>query len=595
MLEKRSEFTRSSHSTCIWAAATEYHAGIMAESENMSELTRKTDEAPKQWAACLAAVFLSFCCLSACDSYDPRANSQTERVSRAFSAPTDTAVSVVFRMTSANLGDSPPPFIVLGGLKTVIKGTAFTSITGDVFECGDPGAGDLSCVENFFYPDPNDPAKSCPPKNSPAGAVCVAPLNRIRNDQWMHKTRVELNGSNQVPIEVTIPGVAPLITLSELKFRLNLDISTVVATPVPPDANQGIRQLTSNCVTLAAGGTREPVFCWAIEVKAADPVPVDFPWNVVDPDPASSAPRDQNGAPLNPRWNWQTQFTEEKPVFGRNCPSSGCTSQPTTENAPANEFLGATPFTCESNALGEGAKGHLNWEVVTYVGPLSWDGHSTFDVSKLKFDSPDDDYNINMDTLKTNGFESGTTGANNSVHLEFKASETIDRFSTTPYWDNFRKQVDDGSSNPQGVNGKQAIAIGLLGLDEVHDLTSELHPVFGLAIHSKDNDPAADIWDLFARNFGNEGFCSGKMEHLISPAGRNAPLDMTFELPRPPNVSPTAVPTIASDLFTQAADTRSRVSFRMTSVILGSAPPRVDIGRLHHDQDERSDDEISVW
>jgi len=35
------------------------------------------------------------------------------------------------------------------------------------------------------------------------------------------------------------------------------------------------------------------------------------------------------------------------------------------------------------------------------------------------------------------------------------------------------------------LNKKEAVAFGVFGLDGAHSSTSELHPVFGLAIHIK--------------------------------------------------------------------------------------------------------------
>src|SRR5262249_47028594 len=150
----------------------------------------------------------------------------------------------------------------------------------------------------------------------------------------------------------------------------------------------------------------------------------------------------------------------------------------------------------------DGGVGHTNWETVTYKGPIFWEDHSnpTFG---------DDDYNFLIDTPDSDGVTSGGTRDNQDrVKLEFQARETIDHFDNTTFWNQFHQAVDDDDQSARNlVDGKEAVAIGLLGLDREHESKSEIHPVYALAIHTSTN-PADDTWAIFVRNYGNEGWCS---------------------------------------------------------------------------------------
>jgi hypothetical protein len=57
-----------------------------------------------------------------------------------------------------------------------------------------------------------------------------------------------------------------------------------------------------------------------------------------------------------------------------------------------------------------------------------------------------------------------------------------------------------------------------------HGCATELHPVYGLAIHINDN-PQDDTWAIFVRNWGNEGYCSQDQHPLDTNR-------MAFFLPR---------------------------------------------------------------
>ena len=280
------------------------------------------------------------------------------------------------------------------------------------------------------------------------------------------------------------------------------------------------------------------------------------PWDITTADPGVADPFDINALLFNPRWGWQTKSTSEKQsfdqclsdasaalhcgIFDFKCLQSAlaaCVSQPLTEDGPDVIFNSLGP-------LCGGGKGHTNWTIVSYHGPLFWEEYSG------PFPN-DDDYNFVMNTPVTNGFPSGITKDNGSdipgleddIRLEFEAQETIDHFGLTPFWNDFHRAVDTdrllGTNFARAmVGGNDAVAIGLLGLDRVHGSASEIHPVFVLAIHVK-ADPMDDEWAIFARNYGNEGFCSDNMHY----ADFNT---VTLQLPRPASVPATSQATVAS-------------------------------------------------
>jgi len=204
---------------------------------------------------------------------------------------------------------------------------------------------------------------------------------------------------------------------------------------------------------------------------------------------------DDNGFPLNAPWGYQIT-----PPFTSNCGErkySPCTDQPQEVNWDWG-LCGMWGF-----------DGHYNRRTVAYEGLVCWDSHS----------GSDDDYNIKIYRPDNAGFEPGAR----SLLIEFDSDETIDHFHT-PWWTSFHHAVDDSDSKAGSmINGKQAIAIGTLGLDCAHSCSPEIHPVMGLAIHVN-NNPNDDTWAFFARNWGDEGYCG---DFVVEEPQRQ----FTFRLP----------------------------------------------------------------
>ena len=80
------------------------------------------------------------------------------------------------------------------------------------------------------------------------------------------------------------------------------------------------------------------------------------------------------------------------------------------------------------------------------------------------------------------------------------------------------------------ISRRRAVVIGLMGLDSEHDIYSESHPVYAMAIEVND-DLHDNTWIVFARNTGTEGNCSSEDHPLNAADGQ---LLKTLKLLIPP-------------------------------------------------------------
>jgi len=262
---------------------------------------------------------------------------------------------------------------------------------------------------------------------------------------------------------------------------------------------------------------------------------------------------DDNLFPLNPEWAYTIECA------GATSPSSTCRTGPPPPDAnrlchlfvgqapdlgtDPNHYLGPRPCSRQPVSVdGPGGPktaahwacprgrepyasfhGHINWEPATYEGTLEWDSHSN--------PGTDDDYSLN---LLTDGGAGATAAAPAGVHIEFDSDETIDHFDGNPWWKQFHHDVDESESliadglqslvgvlpDERDVNGHRAVVTGEAGLDTAHDPALELHPVYAMAIQTNRKAAVAggtDKWALFARSWGNEGFCSHEKHPLPKP------------------------------------------------------------------------------
>lgn len=264
----------------------------------------------------------------------------------------------------------------------------------------------------------------------------------------------------------------------------------------------------------------------------------NFPFNLVWTLPAPG------GLPLNPEWAWQKRVENLGAIpdtalchnFSKTVQTTGpnglilsiripdfadCTDQTGPNNVDTPD--GFNSFVCsfgDTNSF----VGHVNWFPVTFVGRASWGDHGV-----------DDDYTFDFrrdgDPLSVNGRK--------GLHVEFDSDETIDNF-TTKEWKAFHDAVDASGSaksmlqqcnlnhscdasrvtalqNAVDLPGKlfdgQTILTGMFGLDCEHDCKGELHPLYAMATERTnfENDPSDDVWLMFVRNVGDEGYCSHQL------------------------------------------------------------------------------------
>jgi hypothetical protein len=220
---------------------------------------------------------------------------------------------------------------------------------------------------------------------------------------------------------------------------------------------------------------------------------------------------DSNGWPLNPLWGAQVPSVTSLPNW-LSCPGqepwkSTCTS--------SSNWSDKSEVKCPDTVFQHVPyPGHINFAGAVLTGTVSWADHS----------GDDDDYNL--DFIPDGGGGLTTTNPQ-SIRLEFDSDETIDHFHTS-WWSEFHKAVDNSSADAKAlIDGKRAIAFGVVGLDCAHDCSNELHPVFALAIEVNP-DPQDNQWAIFVRNWGDEGYCSSGSEVLDDSISQ-----FTFMLPHP--------------------------------------------------------------
>jgi hypothetical protein len=236
------------------------------------------------------------------------------------------------------------------------------------------------------------------------------------------------------------------------------------------------------------------------------PAPFDLVWTQSD----------DSGLPFAPIWYWQTTH-DGAPPDPKPClelPSHfddmSCSTQLPSEDLPT----GWNGTWCNYGASSP-IDGHVNWFPVTYSGITDWSDHS----------DSDDDYNFIFEAPQEADLPSNVSvqpGPNNprgfsSLLLEFDSDETIDHFHT-PWWTKFHSAVDNGPLAGASfmVLNSQSTVIGLLGLDCEHDgCRTEIHPVYALVLEA-DLNPDDNTWVMFARNWGDEGYCSSEDHPLLA-------------------------------------------------------------------------------
>ncbi|WP_369951869.1 hypothetical protein [Ralstonia syzygii] len=261
---------------------------------------------------------------------------------------------------------------------------------------------------------------------------------------------------------------------------------------------------------------------------ARSPFPYDLVTRAFDPD---------NGLPINPVLGsqvWSPPKLADPALCGGGNPwQASCTTQKTTIDNNVD--------LC---SLSEGPlKGHANWRFAIYEGLIYWENHSYY--------LQDDDYSFALyrdDLAGMTKVDVDKGLYEGYLHSEFDSNETINYFHTW-YWDQLHQAVDadagkggvlgswDGIHIPRPsytktrpiFDGKEAIVMGMYGMDCAHDCGAELHPVLAFSVHVKD-DLNDDIWSIFVRNWGTEGYCSKGVE--VFDTG-DQPFVFIFRIKRP--------------------------------------------------------------
>jgi hypothetical protein len=303
-------------------------------------------------------------------------------------------------------------------------------------------------------------------------------------------------------------------------------------------------------------------------------MPSRFPFNVL------SDHVDPNGFLYNPHWSWQDRSGKQGNIPSgsichdfsmRNLSTNlglynvpnlpDCTDQAgqDTVNVPPDVSVNnaACTYAATNSPLGgtPAFGGHVNWFPVTVEGSSGPVTHEFWD----------DDYDFSFHVDGADKASLYLNPGRDYLHTEFDSDETVDNFTSEP-WTTFHQAVDnntaaqkqlkscqvDRSHCPISLEAAQqiadaardraaalfeghAIATGLFGFDGEHGGKAELHPLYALATNvctldtsksecKPEGDPKDDVWLMFVRNRGDEGFCSSQ----VWAGGFD---DYTFRLP----------------------------------------------------------------
>lgn len=229
----------------------------------------------------------------------------------------------------------------------------------------------------------------------------------------------------------------------------------------------------------------------------------------------TSKETDPNGSPLDPLWAPQAQKPQNlPPTPASNCTKSGaqpyqpgCTDQAKTLVRDTGK--GINGLLCSLFGDANSINGHEDWTAARAAGPLAW----------LNF-AEDFDYNL----LLLPDQEYGLTGNNNEwpehggryMEVEFDSREFDGRFGTS-WWQEFARLAEKGAQSDDyseiqeymhpGTTVGYGVVYGIFGIDCEHGCRSEIHPAYAVAIQVTDTKDT-NKWAIFARNWGDEGFCS---------------------------------------------------------------------------------------
>jgi len=370
----------------------------------------------------------------------------------------------------------------------------------------------------------------------------------------------------------TTPGVGSAVPYYanpapplDASCKVGLDVGFVSSTSRPGPPANSVCTIVYNGVTIQApyyvnpalpinssctvGNGYHGKITSSIAAWTPGSLPFDLVWLAGSDGSVLSSGVDANGLPLNPRWFPQMQ----DPTNQKNNPDfSACGSgwgNCSTQNPQGDGYTGYWSSFSVCKESGTVWPGHVNFRNVTYTGNLIYEDYSStsgcaqavvdnffppqpWNYKELGACGQDHDLNFG---LTRGGDYSGLTtsyttyskqdgwgdSSGPALHLEFNGDETS--WFGSPWWQKFRNwaQSDNRYRGFNYVTGVPAIVTGLLGIDAVHDGGStELHPVFSMALHDAGDDPdfwfmnpVGDLqvvqnWHFFIMNWGSEGTCS---------------------------------------------------------------------------------------
>ncbi len=269
--------------------------------------------------------------------------------------------------------------------------------------------------------------------------------------------------------------------------------------------------------------------------------------------------RDANGFLLDPIWHFQRQKIDRLMDPWRECnPATGsdllhgnlgklgrCSSQVQFSQHTSYGLPGAS-------VCGDG--GHYGWFPIALTGTVNWhdcsrgigqDGDVCFDILPTRVPAhtgnPSDPRMVRPGVTAAD--PDGDPDSTKRWHTEINSSETTDRFEAQSDGDKFRwwshyNEIDDNNTagftdlgvacggdgacktgvcnvetrtcvqknDPHSLVSNEVIAIGVADLDCEHGCQQELHPIYAIAIHTRD-DPDDDRWAIMVSNAGHQGSC----------------------------------------------------------------------------------------
>jgi len=245
---------------------------------------------------------------------------------------------------------------------------------------------------------------------------------------------------------------------------------------------------------------------------------------------------DANGFLVNPRFVVQGG-TDSLPAVDALCghfqvrsPSdprflNGCTTY--------RDEIVFVPAKLKLGPLCKGPVGHVNWRysparppkqsAVTVWGRVFAADETMFGVGGVG--NLDGDIGLMLQTpgnpgrTSHNPLAGGASPAQGTsmLELEFRLQELREKWSDESFWTTVADDVGVNSRRiHRNVDGLMGVAVGVFGMDGVHESHSEIHPVMGLALRTAASS-TTDTWVVFVRNWGDEGMCGQDDQPLELP------------------------------------------------------------------------------